>query len=107
MTDNIRFALYGSEYDFVLANKAVEPKDDVVTIAGRCCESGDLLGKDVSLQKAQLGDILASCATGAYNYAMASHYNRVRKPAVVMVSGGESRIVVKRETLDDLIRNDV
>lgn len=107
MTDNIRFALYGSEYDFVLANKAAEPKDDVVTIAGRCCESGDLLGKDVSLQKAQLGDILASCATGAYNYAMASHYNRVRKPAVVMVSGGESRIVVKRETLDDLIRNDV
>ena len=107
MTDNIRFALYGSEYDFVVANKADEPKDDVVTIAGRCCESGDLLGKDVSLQKTQLGDILASCATGAYNYSMASHYNRVRKPAVVMVSGGESRIVVKRESLDDLIRNDV
>lgn len=107
MTDNIRFALYGSEYDFVLANKADQPKDDVVTIAGRCCESGDLLGRDVALQQAQIGDILLSCATGAYNYAMASHYNRVRKPAVVMVSGGESKLVVRRETLDDLIRCDV
>lgn len=107
MTDNIRYALYQSEYDFVLANKASEPKDDVVSVSGRCCESGDLLGENVKLQKAQRGDILAVCATGAYNYTMSSHYNRVRTPAVVMVKGGEDTVVVKAETLEDLIRNDV
>lgn len=107
MTDNIRYALYGSEYDFLLANKASEEKNDLVTIAGRCCESGDLLGKDVSLQTAEAGDILATCTTGAYGYSMASHYNRVRNPAVVMVKNGESRVVVQRETLDDLLKNDI
>lgn len=107
MTDNIRYALYESEYDFVIANKANEPKDDVVTVAGRCCESGDLLGKDLPLQKAEVGDTLAVCATGAYNYSMANHYNRVRKPAVVMVKGGESRVVIRRETLDDIISCDI
>lgn len=107
MTDNIRYALYESEYDFVIANKAGEPKDDVVTVAGRCCESGDLLGKDLPLQKAEVGDTLAVCATGAYNYSMANHYNRVRKPAVVMVKGGESRVVIRRETLEDIISCDI
>lgn len=107
MTDNIRYALYESEYDFVIANKAGEPKDDVVTVAGRCCESGDLLGKDLPLQKAEVGDTLAVCATGAYNYSMANHYNRVRKPAVVMVKGGESRVVIRRETLEDIVSCDI
>ena len=107
MTDNPRFALYQSEYDFIIANKAFLEKDDVVTVAGRCCESGDLLGKDVALQKAEVGDIMAVYATGAYNYSMASHYNRVRKPAVVMVKDGESRVIVRRETLEDIIRNDI
>lgn len=107
MTDNIRYALYESEYDFVIANKADKPKDDVVTVAGRCCESGDLLGKDLPLQKAEVGDTLAVCATGAYNYSMANHYNRVRKPAVVMVKGGESRVVIRRETLEDIISCDI
>lgn len=107
MTDNIRYALYESEYDFVIANKASEPKDDVVTVAGRCCESGDLLGKDLPLQKAEVGDTLAVCATGAYNYSMANHYNRVRKPAVVMVKGGESRVVIRRETLEDIVSCDI
>lgn len=107
MTDNIRYALYESEYDFVIANKADNPKDDVVTVAGRCCESGDLLGKDLPLQKAEVGDTLAVCATGAYNYSMANHYNRVRKPAVVMVKGGESRVVIRRETLEDIISCDI
>lgn len=107
MTDNIRYALYESEYDFVIANKAGEPKDDVVTVAGRCCESGDLLGKDLPLQKAEVGDTLAVCATGAYNYSMANHYNRVRKPAVVMVKSGESRVVIRRETLEDIISCDI
>lgn len=107
MTDNPRYALYGSEYDFILANKAGEEKVDTVTVAGRCCESGDLLGKDVALQNAQIGDILASCATGAYNYSMASHYNRVRKPAVVMLRDEKARLIVRRETLDDLISCDL
>lgn len=107
MTDNIRYALYGAEYEFVLANKATQPKDTVVTIAGRCCESGDLVGKDISLQTAVAGDIIASFATGAYNYSMASNYNRTLKPAVVMIRDGQSNIVVKRESLEDIVRNDV
>ena len=107
MTDNIRYALYGAAYDFLVANKANQEKSEIVTIAGRCCESGDLLGKDVSLQTIETGDILVTCATGAYGYSMASHYNRVRKPAVVMVKDGQSRIVIKRETLDDIVKNDL
>lgn len=107
MTDNIRYALYQSKYDFILANKANLPKDDIVTVAGRCCESGDLLGENVALQKAEISDILAVCATGAYNYSMSNHYNRVRKPAVVMVKGGQSRVIIKRETVEDIIRYDV
>lgn len=107
MTDNIRYALYQAEYDFIVANRADLPKSEKVTIAGRCCESGDLLGEHVALQPAQIGDILAVCATGAYNYSMANHYNRVPKPAVVMVKGNESRVVVRRETLDDIISCDI
>ncbi len=107
MTDNIRYALYESEYDFVIANKASLPKVDTVTVAGRCCESGDLLGKDVKLQSAEAGDILAVCATGAYNYSMSNNYNRVRTPAVVMVSNKGSYIAVKGQTLEDLVRNDI
>ncbi len=107
MTDNPRYALYQSEYTFEVANKADYDKDKLVTIAGKCCESGDLLGKDVQLQDVEVGDILATLATGAYNYAMSSNYNRNLKPAVVMVRDGKSRVVVKRETPDDVIRNDV
>lgn len=107
MTDNIRYALYRSAYDFVLANHANAPKDDVVTVAGRCCESGDLLGEHIALQTAKPLDLLAVCATGAYNYSMANHYNRTPKPAVVMVRGGESRVVVRRETVEDLLSCDV
>jgi diaminopimelate decarboxylase len=107
MTDNIRYALYGSQYDFVIANKASQEKTDTVTVAGRCCESGDLLGEHIPLQPAQIGDTLAVCATGAYNYSMASHYNRVRKPAVVMVNNGTSRVIVRRETLDDIVSCDL
>lgn len=107
MTDNIRYALYQSKYDFIIANKANQPKDDNVTIAGRCCESGDLLGENVPLQKAEVSDILAVCATGAYNYSMSNNYNRVRKPAVVMVKDGKSRVVVRRETVEDIVRCDI
>lgn len=107
MTDNPRYALYQSKYEALVANKASEPKDTVVTIAGKCCESGDLIGEGMTLQKVAPGDIIAVCATGAYNYSMSSNYNRIPKPATVFVNNGESRIAIKRETLDDIIRNDI
>lgn len=107
MCDNPRYALYKSEYEAVVANKAGEERTERVTIAGKCCESGDLIGENMPLQHAESGDIIAVCATGAYNYSMSSNYNRIPKPAVVFVNNGESRIAVKRETLDDIIRNDV
>ncbi|MGI5897376.1 MAG: diaminopimelate decarboxylase [Oscillospiraceae bacterium] len=107
MTDNPRYALYQAEYDMAIANRAAQEKDTVVTVAGKCCESGDLLGEKVPLQQVQAGDILAVFATGAYNYSMASRYNRTAVPPVVMVKDGTSRIVVKRETLEDLVKNDL
>lgn len=107
MTDNPRYALYKSEYEALVANKADKPRDTKVTIAGKCCESGDLIGEGMPLQEAEPGDIIAVCATGAYNYSMSSNYNRVPKPAVVFIKDGESRVAVKRETLDDIIRNDI
>lgn len=107
MTDNPRYILYQSEYDAVVANKAGEPKTEKVTIAGKCCESGDLIGEGMSIQHAESGDILAVCATGAYNYSMSSNYNRIPKPAVVFVNNGEARLAVKRETPEDIIRNDI
>lgn len=107
MTDNPRYILYQSEYDMLIANKAGKPKTKTVTVAGRCCESGDLLGEGVPLQEPQAGDILAVCATGAYNYSMASQYNRVGRPAVVMLGNGESRVAVRRETYEDLVRCDL
>ncbi|MBQ3567086.1 MAG: diaminopimelate decarboxylase [Oscillospiraceae bacterium] len=107
MTDNPRYALYKSEYDALVANKADQPKNTTVTIAGKCCESGDLVGEGMPLQEVQPGDIIAVCATGAYNYSMSSNYNRVPKPAVVFVKDGQSKVVIKRETLDDIIRNDI
>lgn len=107
MGDNPRYILYGSEYDFVAAARAAQPKNSVVTVAGKCCESGDLLGENVALQQVHPGDVLAVLATGAYNYSMSSNYNRIPKPPVVFVKEGQSRVVVRRETLDDLIRNDI
>ncbi|MDD5901451.1 MAG: diaminopimelate decarboxylase [Lachnospiraceae bacterium] len=105
--DNPRYALYKSEYDFEIANKANQAKTAVVTVAGRCCESGDLLGEGVALQNVEVGDTLAVLATGAYNYSMSSNYNRVPKPPVLMVSKGTAKVAVKRETLEDIVRNDV
>ncbi len=107
MTDNPRYALYKSEYDALVANKAGAPKTETVTIAGKCCESGDLIGEGMAIQPVAAGDIIAVCATGAYNYAMASHYNRIPMPAVVFVRDGASRVVVKRETYADLVQNDL
>ena len=107
MCDNPRYILYQSKYEMLCANKANEPKMETVTVAGKCCESGDLLGEDVSIQKVEVGDKLAVLSTGAYNYSMASNYNRIPKPCAVMVKGGEDRVIIKRETYEDLVRNDV
>ncbi len=107
MADNPRYALYQSAYTAVIANKADQPAGENVTLAGRCCESGDLLQENTPLQACESGDILAVLATGAYNYSMSSNYNRLPRPAVVMVREGASRVVVKGETYEDLVRNDV
>lgn len=107
MGDNPRYALYQSKYDVEVANKANLPKTETVTVAGKCCETGDLIGEGMPIQPVEPGDILAVLATGAYNYSMSSNYNRIPKPPVVMIKDGKSRVVVKRETLEDIVRNDL
>lgn len=107
MTDNPRYALYQAAYTVVNAGKADQPADTRVTLAGRCCESGDLIQENAAVSACEPGDVLAVLATGAYNYSMSSNYNRLPRPAVVMVREGESRVVVKAETYEDLIRNDL
>jgi diaminopimelate decarboxylase len=107
MFENPRHALYGSRYSAVVANKASKPKDDVVTLAGKCCESGDIISKDIPLQKAELGDIIAVFSTGAYNYSMASNYNQNAVPPVVLVCGDKADYIVKPQSYEDLIRRDV
>ena len=107
MADNPRYILYDAEYEFMLANNAKATKDQRVTIAGKCCESGDLLGKDVLFPESNVGDIMAVLSTGAYNYSMSSNYNRIPRPAVIMVKDGEPRVVVKRESFEDVIKNDL
>ncbi|MCD8036698.1 MAG: diaminopimelate decarboxylase [Clostridiales bacterium] len=107
MTDNPRYTLYESAYTIALANKAAETPVKEYTVGGRCCESGDLIQEHVMLPQAKKGDILAVMTTGAYNYSMASHYNRLPKPPVVMLKDGESYVAVRRETFADLVRNDL
>ncbi len=107
MGDNPRYILYEAEYDGLLANRATDTPDDIVTICGKCCESGDIIIKDAHLPKAKTGDILAVMSTGAYNYSMSSNYNRIPRPPVVMAKDGKTKVAVKRETYDDIIKNDV
>ncbi len=107
MTDNPRFALYGSAYTVHLANRMDEACDFTCDVVGRCCESGDVVQPGVDLPKPRRGDIVAVCTTGAYNYSMASNYNRVGRAAVVMLAGGEDRLAVKRETLEHLAALDL
>lgn len=107
MTDNPRPALYESKYEALLANRAGDANEETVSIAGKCCESGDMLIWDVELPTPNTGDLLAVACTGAYNYAMASNYNRIRRPAVVFVKDGSSDLVVRRESLDNITGNDV
>lgn len=102
MPDNPRYALYGSAYTVMLANRANETADFKCSIAGRCCESGDLIQENVMLPRPVRGDILAVLVTGAYNYSMASNYNRIPRPAILLVGKNGERIAVKRETFEDL-----
>lgn len=105
MFDNPRYALYQSVYSAIVANKADAPLLDTVSICGKCCESGDLIGVDIALQKAELDDIIAVFSTGAYNYSMASNYNLNKVPPMVLVKDGKADYIVKPQTYDDLIRN--
>lgn len=107
MADNPRYILYGAEHTFLLADKADEEPTQTVTVCGKCCESGDMLGEDIPLPDVEAGDVLAVKTTGAYNYSMASNYNRIPRPPVVFVDNGKSRVAVKRETYEDLCRFDV
>lgn len=107
MSDNLRPMLYQARYEGLLANKMdVEPTGEV-TVAGKHCESGDIIIENVALPDVRVGDILCTPATGAYGYAMANNYNKQPRPAVVLVSGGKARVIVKRETFPDIVRLDV
>ena len=107
MTDNPRYILYGARHPALVANRAGDAPEGPVTIAGKCCESGDLIAEDMPLQAVRPGDILAMLVTGAYNYSMASNYNRLPRPAMVALRGGDKKLIVRRESYEDVIRNDV
>ncbi len=107
MFDNPRYALYQAKYTAILANRAKEPATERVSVAGKCCESGDIVCADVDLPAAKEGDILAVLSTGAYNYSMASNYNRNAVPPVVLVKNGKADYIVKPQSYEDIVRNDV
>lgn len=107
MTDNIRPALYQAEYTGLIANKAGQEKTETVTVCGKCCESGDILIKDLEIPHPESGDTFAILSTGAYGYTMASNYNKNPIPGVVMVCKGEDRLIVKPQTYEDMIKNEI
>ena len=107
MGDNPRYALYQSHYELICANKASEKREATVTVAGKCCESGDLIQEWTHIQPVEPGDIIAVLSTGAYNYSMASNYNRIPRLPVIMVKDGKARVVVKRETYEQITECDV
>jgi len=107
MTDNIRPALYQAKYECVIANKASQPSTDLATISGKCCESGDILIRDAYIPLVERGDILAVFSTGAYGYSMASNYNKNPFPATVLVKEGKSEVIVKRQTYEHMIANEI
>ena len=107
LPDNPRPALYHAKYDAVVANKFNEKPNKVVTIAGKCCETGDILIWDLKTPNIESGDVLAVLGTGAYNFSMASNYNKLPRPAVVLLRDGKSEIIVKRQTYDDLLRGEM
>ncbi|QOX63793.1 diaminopimelate decarboxylase [Anoxybacterium hadale] len=103
MPDNIRPSLYGAKYNAVAVNKADQPKRELVTIAGKCCETGDVLIYDICLPKLERGDYLAVLDTGAYNYSMSNHYNMTPKPALVFIKNGTDQLSIRRQTFEDLL----
>lgn len=107
MSDNLRPMLYGAIYEAFIANKMNSPMETTATIAGKHCENGDILIRDVMIPYPEIGDILAVPVTGAYGYSMANNYNRQPRPAVVFVKDGQVKLAVKRETYDDLIKNEL
>jgi diaminopimelate decarboxylase len=107
MTDNIRPALYQAKYDCDIVGKENQEKTEVVTIAGKCCESGDLIIEGAHLPKAEKGDLLITYTTGAYGYSMSSNYNKALNPAVVFVEDGKDYLAIRRQTLDELIEREV
>lgn len=108
MTDNPRFALYGSPYTILPVFGEVGESSEICSVVGRCCESGDILQENVPMRSdVQRGDLLACLTTGAYHYSMASNYNRIPRPPIVMLNNGDSYIAVKRETVEDITRLDV
>ena len=107
MSDNLRPMLYGSRYEAIVADRASEPADTMVTVAGMHCESSDIIVRDTRIAAPREGDILVTPATGAYGYAMANNYNGVPRPPVILCDGGDARLVVRRETYDDLTARDV
>ena len=108
MTDNPRFALYGSAYTVYVAERPNDAADFRADVAGRCCESGDIIQEDVPMPKPARGEHIAVAVTGAYNYSMASNYNRIPRPPVVMLKGdGTEYTAVRRESYEDLCRNEL
>lgn len=107
MTDNPRYILYQSKYTVVSAENPLAPRDKTVTVAGKCCESGDLIGENIQLNDVVPGEIIAVLSTGAYNYSMSSNYNRIPRPPIVVIKDGKPTEVVRRETYDDMLRCDL
>jgi diaminopimelate decarboxylase len=107
MTDNLRPALYNAKYDAVIANNVNGTNKEEISLAGKCCESGDMLIWDIELPKVTQDDIIAVFSTGAYGYSMSNHYNRFPKPAVVFVEDGQDKLVIKRESFKDMVQNDL
>lgn len=107
MTDNIRPALYRAQYESLIANNVVSDTNELITISGKCCESGDILLNDITVPRVKSGDILAVLSTGAYGFSMASNYNKIPKAAVVMALAGKTKLICKRETYEDLLKNEI
>ena len=108
MTDNPRFALYGSPYTILPVFDDEKAEREICSVVGRCCESGDILQENVPMpNNIARGDLIACLTTGAYHYSMASNYNRIPRPPVVMLNNGESYVAVKRETIEDITRLDI
>jgi diaminopimelate decarboxylase len=107
MSDNLRPMLYGARYEALIANRASDPPDTHVTVAGMHCESSDVIVRDAELAAPRVGDLLATPATGAYGHAMANNYNGMPRPPVIFCKDGDARLVVRRETHEDLMARDV